>query len=119
MVTVVLVDDDGRFRWSASRALTADGLEIVAEVADGPAALAAVAAWAPDVVLVDIGLPEMDGPEVARRLRDSGSGATVILISSRDADYGRRVAAGIAAGFIPKNELSRTSIQAIVGLPAP
>jgi CheY-like chemotaxis protein len=119
MVTVVLVDDDGRFRRAARRALTAEGLEFVAEAADGVAALAAVSAWAPDVVLVDIGLPEMDGLEVARRLREGGSGATVILMSSRDADYGRRVAAGIAAGFIPKNELSRTSIQAIVGLPPP
>jgi two-component system KDP operon response regulator KdpE len=118
MVTVVLVDDDGRFRRSARRALTAEGLEVVAEVADGRAALEAVSVWAPDVVLVDIGLPEMDGTEVARQLRDSGSGATVILISSRDADYGRRVAAGIAAGFISKNELSRSSIQAIAG-PSP
>ena len=53
---------------------------------------------------------------VARRLRDCGSCATVILISSREAEYGQRVACGVAAGFIPKDELSRAKIREIAGL---
>jgi len=118
MITVLLVDDDGRFRRIARRMLTEDGLKVVAEAADGRTALEAVSEWTPDVVLLDIGLPDIDGREVARRLREGGSGATVVLISSRDADYGQRVADGVAAGFIPKDELSRERIQAIAG-PSP
>src|SRR5262245_46842124 len=90
MVTVLLVDDDERFRCLARQALSADGFEVIAEAADGRAALDAVSAWAPDVVLLDIGLPDVDGLEVARRLRDDGSCSTVILISSREAEYGQR-----------------------------
>jgi DNA-binding response OmpR family regulator len=115
VVTVVLVDDDGRFRRLACRALEADGFEVVADVGDGWAALEAVSVWTPDVVLVDIGLPDIDGVEVARRLREDGSAATVILISSRDGEYGRRVAEGVAAGFIPKDQLSWAAIQAVAG----
>ncbi len=117
MVTVLLVDDDGRFRRLARRALTLDGLDVVAEAADGRTALDAASECAPDVVVLDIGLPDIDGLEVARRLRDGDCRATVILISGRDAEYGRRVADGVAAGFIPKDQLSGASIQAIAGSP--
>lgn len=113
---VVLVDDDDRFRAVARRTLIADGVDVVAEVDDGADALAAVARWAPDVVLLDIGLPGIDGLEVARRLRAEGGGPVVILISTRDVAYGVRVAAGLAAGYLPKAELS---LQAIVGLTHP
>lgn len=107
---VVLVDDDGRFRAVARRTLVADGIDVVAEVDDGADALAAVARWGPDVVLVDIGLPGVDGLEVARRLRAHGGGPAVILISTRDVAYGDRVAAGLAAGYLPKAEISLKAI---------
>jgi DNA-binding NarL/FixJ family response regulator len=113
---VVLVDDDGRFRAVARRTLVADGVDVVAEVDDGAAALAAIALWGPDVVLLDIGLPGTDGLEVARRLRAEVDGPVVILISTRDKAYGARVAAGLAAGYLPKAELS---LQAIVELTGP
>lgn len=114
---VVLVDDDRRFRAMARRALVADGVEVVAEAEDGARGLLAVAQWRPDVVLLDIGLPDIDGLEVARRLRSEGGGPIVILISTRDVDYGRRVAAGLAAGYLPKEELSLAAILELTGSP--
>ena len=68
------------------------------------------------MILLDIGLPDIDGLEVARRLRAEQAGPVVILISTREADYGRRVAAGLAAGFLPKHELS---LPAILELASP
>lgn len=112
---VVLIDDDERFRATARRSLSADGIDIVAEVADGEHAVDAVARWQPDVVLLDIALPGIDGFEVARRLQAGGSSAVVVLVSSRDAAYGRRVASGLAAGFVPKDELSLAAILAVTG----
>lgn len=113
---VVLVDDDERFRAMACRALVADGIDVVAEVGNGEDAFDAVARARPDVVLVDMRLPGIDGLEVARQLRAEGGGPAVILISTLDAAYGRRVAAGLAAGFLPKNELSLAAILEIAGL---
>lgn len=107
---VLLVDDDNRFRAMARRALVADGIDVVAEVATGEEALPAIERWQPDVVLVDIGLPGIDGLEVARQVRAAGGATVVILISSRDVAYGRRVAAGVAAGYVPKDELSLAAI---------
>jgi CheY-like chemotaxis protein len=112
---VVLVDDDGRFRAVARRTLVADGVDVVAEVDDGAEALAVIAHWMPDVVLLDIGLPGIDGLEVARRLRAVTGGPVVILISSRDVAYGCRVATGLAAGYLPKDELSLQAILDVTG----
>ena len=76
----------------------------MAEVVDGRDVLDAVARWRPDVVLLDIQLPGIDGVEVARRLHARGGARpVVILMSTRDAAYGRRVAAGIAAGIYPRS----------------
>lgn len=110
---LLLVDDDARFRAVARRALAGEGLELVGEAADGHEALRLTAALAPDVVLLDIGLPDLDGQEVARRLAARG-GPPVILISSRDADYGARVARGLARGFIAKNALSAEAVLELV-----
>jgi CheY-like chemotaxis protein len=113
---VVLVDADQRFRAMACRALAADGVEVVAEVENGEDAFDAVTRWRPDVVLLDIRLPGIDGLEVARLLRAEDSAPPVILISTLDVTYGRRVAVGLAAGFLPKNELSLAAILEIAGL---
>jgi len=112
---VLLVDDDERFRALARRTLMADGVDVVAEVEHGAAVVSAVAAWRPEVVLLDIGLPDIDGLEVARQLGADGDGSVVILISSRDVEYGRRVAAGLAAGYVPKDELSLSAILEVIG----
>lgn len=113
---VVLVDDDERFRAMACRALVADGVEVVAEADNGEDAFDAVAHWRPDVVLLDIRLPGIDGLEVARQLGVEEGGPVVILISTLDVAYGRRVSAGLAAGFLPKDELSLAAILEIAGL---
>ena len=112
---VVLVDDDERFRSRARRALAADGVDVVAEAGNGEEAIGTVARWRPDVVLVDIRLPGIDGLEVARRLRADDGGSAVILLSTCDAAYGRRVATGVAAGFLPKEDLSLAAILGITG----
>jgi DNA-binding NarL/FixJ family response regulator len=113
---VVLVDDDERFRAVACRALIADGVEVLAEIENGEEVVDAVALWRPDVVLVDIRLPGIDGLEVARRLGGEEGGPVVILISTLDAAYGCRVAPGLAAGFLPKDEISLVAIREIAGL---
>lgn len=110
----VLVDDDDRFRAMARRTLEADGIAVVAEVASGGGALDAVRACQPDFVLLDIGLPDIDGVDVARQLRAELPLSVVILISTREPEYGSRVAAGVAAGYIPKDELCLASILALI-----
>lgn len=104
----------------ACRALVADGVDVVAQAENGEDAFDAIAHWRPDVVLLDIRLPGIDGLEVARQLRVEEGGPVVILISTLDAAYGRRVAAGLAAGFLPKDELSLAAILEVAGLaPSP
>ena len=114
---VVLVDDDARFRTMARRALVAEGAEVVAEVGDGADAVAVVETWHPDVVLVDVRMPGVDGPEVARRLLATKGGAVVILISTLDEAHGRRLSDGLAVGYLPKASVSLDAILRL--LPAP
>jgi CheY-like chemotaxis protein len=113
---VVLVDDDRRFRRMACRALRAEGVDVVAEVEDGRLAVDEVTRWHPDVVLVDLRMPAVEGIDVARRLRELPVPPVVVLISTIDADEGRRLARGLAAGYLPKNELS---LRAILDLSEP
>ena len=114
--TLLIVDDHPGFRSLARRLLTAGGFEVVGEAADGHAAITAVRTLQPDVVLVDIQLPDIDGFEVTARLRDGQAGPVVVLISTRDrADYGPRVDRCGARGFIPKAELSAAAIRSLSG----
>ncbi|HEV8280630.1 MAG TPA: response regulator [Candidatus Limnocylindrales bacterium] len=114
--TILVVDDHAGFRATARRLLERDGWTVVGEAADGAAALAAVAALAPDVVLLDIGLPDIDGFVVTERLA-AGAGDTpaVVLVSSRDlGTYGARVATSSALGFIAKDDLVGGRLRAMV-----
>ena len=111
---VVLVDDDRRFRATARRALEAEGVEVLAEIASGDDALAAVENWYPDAVLVDVRMPGIDGMAVARRLRGKVGTTVVILISTLAMDHGRLLAEGLAAGYIPKDELSLAAITELL-----
>ena len=115
---VVVVDDDRRFREVACRALTAEGIDVVAEADDSDSAMAAVERCRPDAVLLDIGLPGVDGLAVARRLLAADSDSIVILISTHDVEHGRRVAEGVATGYLPKDQLSLEAILELVA-PAP
>ena len=116
--TVVIVDDHYGFRRMARRMLEDAGFEVVGEAGDGETALSVVALLGPQVVLLDIQLPGLDGFMVAQRLADSGSEAVVILTSSRSAaDFGTRLDRAPAIGFIAKAELSGPAVARLMGTP--
>jgi two-component system response regulator EvgA len=118
MSTILIVDDDPRFRAQARDLLEADGFTVVGEAADGASGLEAVKALQPDFVLLDIGLPDVEGFEVATTLAITGPPPWVVLTSSRDARaYGRRLTNGRSLGFIPKEQLSGGAIRALVDRP--
>jgi DNA-binding NarL/FixJ family response regulator len=113
-MTVLIVDDHTPFRTFARSLLEAEGLEVAGEAADGDAALEAAEQLHPDVVLLDINLPTIDGFEVARRLANGG-GPKVVLTSSRPAsDYGAKLDTAPVVGFLPKQELSGEALLSLV-----
>jgi DNA-binding NarL/FixJ family response regulator len=113
--TVLIVDDHPSFRASARRLLEAEGYQVVGEAPDGESAIASAAALAPDLVLLDVALPDLDGFEVARRLTAHGDLA-VVLTSSRDwSAIGSLVADSGARGFVAKDDLSGAALAALVG----
>ena len=113
--SVLIVDDHAPFRSAARALLDGDGFEVVGESEDAAGALAAVARLRPAIVLLDIGLPDADGFEVAELLARGDDPPVVILISSREvAWYRRRLAESPARGFIAKGELSAAAVQALV-----
>ena len=117
-MSVVIVDDHAAFRASARALLEAGGLRVTGEAATGSEALALVRMLDPDVVLLDIQLPDMDGIEVADRLSRLDHVPATVLTSSHDArDFGRRLVTARARGFVPKAELSVMRIAALVGAP--
>lgn len=112
---VLIVDDHPAFRHQARALLESEGLEVVGEASDGRSAVTAVRTLGPDVVLLDIGLPGMDGFEVAELLARDPAPPSILLISSREAwTYGGRIAASPVAGFIRKDALSAAAIREIL-----
>jgi DNA-binding NarL/FixJ family response regulator len=112
---VLIVDDHPPFRALARRLLTADGFDVVGEAADGAAALDAVRDLCPDVVLLDVQLPDVDGFRVAQALTCARPCIAVVLVSIRaGSDYGSRVATSPARGFIAKSDLSGEELQRIL-----
>jgi CheY-like chemotaxis protein len=110
---VLIVDDHAGFRGFARRLLEADGFHVVAEAADGTSALAAVVDHRPQLVLLDVMLPDMDGFAVADRLAQTAAGSIVVLTSSREAaDFGGRLEHSPASGFIHKDDLSGAALAA-------
>jgi len=115
MTTALVVDDHPSFRREAKAMLEAAGFEVVGEAADGRSALAMAGSLDPDMVLLDIGLPDVEGFEVARRLGVFVRPPTVVLTSSRDASaYGDKLPAPGAIGFVPKDELSVERLAALL-----
>ena len=114
--TVVIVDDHPSFRASARAMLESEGFVVIGEAEDGAAALAAVDALHPDVVVLDIQLPDMSGFDVCAELEGrNGAPPDIILVSSRDvSDYGELVSASCACGFVPKDELSGDVVSALL-----
>lgn len=86
---------------------------MVGEAEDGSSALELAEALRPEVVLLDVALPDLSGLEVAEQLAETES--KIVLISSRRAsDFGARLRTSPAVGFISKDDLSRESLQALL-----
>ncbi len=114
-VTVLIVDDHPSFRASARLLLESEGYLVVGEAADGESALARARELMPDLVLLDVQLPDCDGFRVAERLADEAAPPAVVLTSSREAgDYGSLVERSGARGFIAKDELSGATLAGVL-----
>jgi two-component system response regulator EvgA len=114
--SVLIVDDHPSFRLSARRMLEADGYTVVGEAEDGATALEAARELDPDLVLLDVQLPDLDGFEVAERLRAAGGRSEIVLTSTRErSDFGEEVADSPARGFVTKGELSAEAIASLIG----
>jgi DNA-binding NarL/FixJ family response regulator len=114
--TVVIADDHPSFRASARAILQAEGFEVIGEAADAASAIEAVSELAPDVLLLDVQLPDLDGFTVCRQLCVNGGPPAIVLVSSRDAcDYGMLIEQSGARGFIAKAELSGAALADLLG----
>jgi DNA-binding NarL/FixJ family response regulator len=112
---VLVVDDHPSFRRCAQKLLTEEGFEVVGEAEDGATALALADEVGPDLVLLDIQLPDIDGFEVASRLLEQEPGLPIVLVSSRDRDsYGARIDASGARGFVAKADLSAAALERLL-----
>ena len=115
MTTILIIDDHAAFRVQARALLVADGFSVIGEAVDGSSGLEAARTLRPDLVLLDIGLPDVEGFEVASELAVTGPPPLVVLTSSREAsEYGPRLTNSRVLGFIPKDELSGAAIRALV-----
>jgi DNA-binding NarL/FixJ family response regulator len=114
--TLLIVDDHAGFRSFARALLQSEGYHVIGEASDGESALDAVQGLDPDVVLLDVTLPGMDGIAVAELLaRANPTRPRVVLTSSRDAaSYRTRLATSPALGFIPKSDLSAAALDELV-----
>jgi DNA-binding NarL/FixJ family response regulator len=115
---VLIVDDHASFRRLASRVLVGAGFEVVGEAIDAASAIRQVAALRPDVVLLDVMLPDRSGVEVARELALAPHPPRVVLTSSRTrSDFGPAFEWPGGCDFIPKHQLSGPELTALLEEP--
>jgi DNA-binding NarL/FixJ family response regulator len=113
--TVLIVDDHAGFRATARRLLEGEGYEVVGDSEDAATALAVAKETRPEVVLLDVQLPDLDGFELTEQLIAIDPEIKVVLISSRDVeDFGQYVETSSARGFVPKAELSGSTLAALL-----
>jgi DNA-binding NarL/FixJ family response regulator len=114
--TVLIVDDHPSFRASARAILEAEGFRVIGEAVDGAGAIVAAGELHPDVLLLDVQLPDMTGFDVCDALsRMNGGAPAVVLVSSREAaDYGDLIGGSGACGFVAKDQLSGERVAALL-----
>jgi DNA-binding NarL/FixJ family response regulator len=105
-VRVLIVDDQEPFRLAARAVVEAtDGFEVAGEVETGEASVQAARELTPDLVLMDVNLPGIDGLEATRQILDGSDAVVVLLLSTYEAEeYAPRAAEVGAAAYIPKSE---------------
>jgi DNA-binding NarL/FixJ family response regulator len=111
---VLVVDDHPSFRRLATKLLQAGGFEVVGEAQDGQAALARARRLRPDLVLLDVLLPDMSGFAVAEALAADSYRPRVVLVSSRSAsELGAALEESPVAGFLTKSELTADALATL------
>lgn len=111
-VTVLVVDDQLVFRRAVRRLLAAAaGFQLCGEAASGQEALRKAAELRPDLVLLDVRMPEMDGIETARRLADGGDDAVVVLISLDELPQLPSLTSVGVVAYLRKQELSVATLE--------
>jgi DNA-binding NarL/FixJ family response regulator len=114
--SVVIIDDHAPFRAAARRLLEAGGLCVLGEAASGESGLIEVWRLRPDVVVLDVRLPGIDGFEVATRLTQAGWDGEILLVSSRPARQGATFPAdGRVHGVLAKEDLSPEAVTTLRG----
>ena len=114
-IRVLIVDDHPLMRLGLRTRIDAEAdMTVVAEAEDGPAAVAAYAHWKPDITLLDLRLPGMDGPQIITVIRRDDPQAKIIILTTYDADEDvyRAVQAG-ARGYILKGTFAEGIMEAI------
>lgn len=113
--TLLIVDDHDGFRESAAALFAAEGFTVVGTAADGAQAVAAAERLRPDVVLLDIQLPDLDGFVVAQMLLRGAHVPSIVMTSSHDAaTYGARLPVAGTQGFLGKRAVSGAALAAVL-----
>ena len=113
--TILIVDDHPSFRASARTVLESEGFDVIGEAADGASAITEICRLRPEIVLLDVQLPDIDGFDVCLQITAYAEHPMVIMTSSRDgSDFGPLVSTSGARGFVPKAELSGARMQELL-----
>jgi DNA-binding NarL/FixJ family response regulator len=115
MSSVIIVDDHEGFRLSARRLLQTEGYDVIGEADDGASAIRLARELAPEVMVVDVHLPDIDGFTLAAELAAVEPAPRIVLVSSHDSsDFGPLVQRSPAVGFVSKGELSGGALERLL-----
>jgi DNA-binding NarL/FixJ family response regulator len=118
--SILVVDDHQGFRSSARELLEAEGFEVVGEAVDAASGIEATRTLHPDIVLLDVQLPDVDGIEASAQISAVNGETVIVLISACDpVDFSRALLESPAVGFIPKSELSGDALRELVAKARP